>query len=329
MTRPTGGGEVQRRPEAADLLDPSTQLGGSPTDQKAGWKFTNWPECSEASLAWVTPPQPSGAPRRRPKRSTSTDRDQDVAPIGAMRMTRDGELYRDESWTMRGDLDAVEDQWEADRQAAKWKQSNGRAVTKSRRYFVANRLRFMWVLTFAVEHRDRGEVMGLVSEFARRLRSALDGRAFPYWYSPELHLGGHGWHVNFFIPMYVQHPVVEALWGFGFVWVTDYATARRAARGEPLGMCSSPREGWRRAARYGCKYSQKDWSPEHVGATNHRYEVAQGFAPKKASQWVTGPGEADRLAEALVPQEDRRHLSVWDSNDAPDWDRPPVKTWQW
>ena len=50
-------------------------------------------------------------------------------------------------------------------------------------------------------------------------------------------------------------------------------------KGEPLGLCREPRDGWRRAASYGCKYCQKDWSPEHVGRASHRYEVAQHFAP--------------------------------------------------
>jgi hypothetical protein len=210
-----------------------------------------------------------------------------------------------------------------------WQIANGRAGTRSRRYFVVNKLRYMWVLTFAAERRQRREVMVQMSEFARRLRTLHNGQSFPYWYSPELHPGGHGWHVNFFIPFRVPHHVFAALWGHGFVWVTDFASSMKGPKGEPLGLSRTPREGLRRAAHYGCKYSQKDWSPEHVGPQNHRYEVAQGFAPKKESGWVRDPTHAEELVKLLVPAEDQRLMQHWDSNDVADWTRPPIKTWRW
>lgn len=168
-----------------------------------------------------------------------------------------------------------------------WQIANGRAASKSRRFFVANGLRYMWVLTFAESRHDRGQVMKLVSEFARSLRAVHGGKRFPYWYSPELHPGGHGWHVNLFIPFRIPHDTMNAAWGHGFVWVTDFASAQRGPHGEPLGLCRTPRDGMRRAAQYGCKYSQKDWSPEHVGPRNHRYEIAQGFKPAVTTRWLT------------------------------------------
>ena len=210
-----------------------------------------------------------------------------------------------------------------------WQLANGRAATRSRRYFVLNQLRYMWVLTFANSNHDRRLVMAQVSAFARRLRTLHDGRSFPYWYSPELHPGGHGWHVNFFIASRVPHAKFESEWGHGFVWVTDFASAMKGPNGEPLGLCRTPRDGLRRAAHYGCKYSQKDWSPEHVGAQNHRYEVGQGFAPKHQSRWVVNPKEAEQLVELLVPVDDRRFIQRWDSNDMAEWTRPPIRTWRW
>ena len=210
-----------------------------------------------------------------------------------------------------------------------WQIANGRAASRSRRYFVVNRLRYMWVLTFAADQRDRREVTTHVSEFARRLRTLQNGETFPYWYSPELHPGGHGWHVNFFIPFRVPHEIFASTWGHGFVWVTDFAASHCGPKGEPLGLCRTPREGLRRAAHYGCKYSQKDWSPEHVGPQNHRYEVAQGFAAKPISQWVAHPNEAEELVMSHVPDVEKRFIHRWDSNDVPDWLRPPIKTWRW
>jgi hypothetical protein len=113
----------------------------------------------------------------------------------------------------------------------------------------------MWVLTFADSRTDRREVMAEVAEFARQLRIVNGGEKHPYWYSPELHPEGHGWHVNFFIPFRVQHAEIADLWGHGFVWVTDLTTSMKGPKGEPLGLCRTPREGLRRAANYGCKYA--------------------------------------------------------------------------
>jgi hypothetical protein len=115
--------------------------------------------------------------------------------------------------------------------ALHWQIANGRAGTKSRRYFVVNQLRYMWVLTYPGEGQyDRSTVMSEVSEFARRLRIVRNGENFPYWYSPELHPGGHGWHVNFFIPFRIAHSQIEGLWDRGWVWVVDYGTAYTAQR---------------------------------------------------------------------------------------------------
>jgi hypothetical protein len=209
-----------------------------------------------------------------------------------------------------------------------WRISNGRAAAKSRRYFVRNRLRYMWVLTFAESQLDRRRVMSLVSEFARRLRGDL-GERFAYWYSPELHPGGHGWHVNFFIPVRVAHERLTDLWGHGFVWVTDFASSHRGPKGEPLGLCRTPREGWRRAAQYGCKYSQKDWSPEHVGRLNHRYELAQGFRPEVQKLMVQNRDQAESLVAELCAQTGPSRVSRWDSSEVPDWARPPARIWKW
>jgi hypothetical protein len=331
----------QAAPAAAGgrSLDLSTQLGELDPDceQDSGWRFTAWPECAEASLVWLTPPSGLRMPRawKREARERRPAAEPVSASPGALRMTRRGDVYLDERWTMYDPamanvaLDAVRETVAAEQAALRWKQANGRAATKSRRYFVRNKLRYMWVLTFSAGQFERRHVMREVSEFARRLRSFLGGAAIAYWYSPELHPGGHGWHVNFFIAERVEHRLLEQVWGSGFVWVTDFAKSPRGPRGEPLGLCRSPREGWRRAAHYGCKYAQKDWSPEHIGPGNHRYEVAQGFAPTKVSQWVADLAEAEQLVASLVPSDGWGHMSVWDSNDSEDWTRPPVRTWRW
>lgn len=296
-------------------LDQSTQLGDSSgaSGPASGWTFTNWPECAEASLAWISP----GGSLPKP------------GFLGELRNERLAERGSPEHWREPDHFERARQELEAEREAMTWARANGRAASKSRRYFVRNSLRYMWVLTFACEQFERRQVMEQVSDFARRLREALGAAPLPYWYSPELHPGGHGWHVNFFVSNRIAHELAASVWGHGFVWVTDFAVSPAGPKGEPLGLCRSPREGWRRAAGYGCKYAQKDWSPEHVGQANHRYEVAQGFAPVRRSQWVSCTAEAEGLVLKLVPPEATAQLRVWDSGDSPDWNRPPVRTWRW
>jgi len=159
----------------------------------------------------------------------------------------------------------------------------------------------MWVLTFRSPPSERSDVMALVAEFARRVRNDL-GASLPYWYSPELHPGGHGWHVNLFVPGRLEHARVAELWGHGFVWVLDFERSPVGPKGEPLGLCRTPREGWRRAAQYGCKYAQKDWERGAIGPRNHRYEIAQGFSPVPERCWLNHDTEAWELIAELVPE---------------------------
>ena len=74
--------------------------------------------------------------------------------------------------------------------------------------------------------------MALVAEFARRLRIDL-GTSVAYWYSPELHPGGHGWHVNLFIAGRLDHARVGELWGHGFVGPLTLNSHRPALRASP------------------------------------------------------------------------------------------------
>ena len=258
------GVATPRPAQPATSLDRSTQLGVHPISERvAGWRFTNWPECAEASLVWSSP-----GTSLRWRSLVGQFRSEQL--VGGAPLLSSAEVDR---------LVSARELLEAERVAKTWERANGRAAARSRRYFVRNRLRYMWVLTFAIARRDRREVMHEVSEFARRLRVAVGGPGLPYWYAPELHPGGHGWHVNFFVARWIKVELVGDVWGWGFPWATDFAKSPTGPKGEPLGLCRTPREGWRRAARYGCKYAQKDWSSEHVGPSHHRYEVAQGFAP--------------------------------------------------
>ena len=297
------------------LLDIRTHFGKeeSSNDPTRGWRFSHWPECSEATLVWVGP--------RYFRKLDPHEEPSKLIGSGYKRPADDSKRTRSSSGPR-----AVVSPEEAN---LRWRIANGRARSRSRRYFVRNELRYMWVLTFADSVNSRNEVMARVSEFARRLRGDLVADSFPYWYSPELHPKGHGWHVNFFVPMYLTHARVESLWGHGFVWVTDFARSSSAPKGEPLGLCRTPRDGWRRAAQYGCKYAQKDWNQELIGPGVNRYAVAKGFKPLVNKRWLHHLEDGWSAVAELVPWEEWRHLDTWSSNDEPAWDRPPITTFRW
>ena len=205
-------------------LDQRAQLVDDPVrhGRKRGWRFTFWLGCSEASLVWVEP-------RREPTRD-GLGQEGRLGESGSSG-SFDHPLYRplSKNEIERRRLNA----------GLNWKVANSRARVRSRRYFVFNRLRYMWVLTFADPPAERTAVMARVAEFARRLRNDLD-TSVPYWYSPELHPGGHGWHVNLFVPLRLEHARVAELWGHGFVWVTDFERSPSGPRGEPPGLCRTP-----------------------------------------------------------------------------------------
>lgn len=294
-------------------LDQRAQLVGDPmhVGRTRGWRFTYWQDCCEASVVWVEP-------KRQPSES-GQDREGRRVESGLL-VPVDRPLYRPMS-----EFEIEQRQHDADQN---WKSANSRASSRSRRYFVLNRLRYMWVLTFRDPPALRSEVMALVAECARRLRSEL-GTSLPYWYSPELHPGGHGWHVNLFVSRRLDHARIEQLWGHGFVWVTDFERSPVGPKGEPLGLCRTSREGWRRASQYGCKYAQKDWEQGVIGPRNHRYEIAQGFAPVPKRQWLDSDTEAWNLVAELVPEGEWVNLEVWESNNDEQWERPPVATFRW
>lgn len=213
---------------------------------------------------------------------------------------------------------------EDERQAKCHERATKRAKGSARRYMVANWLRYMWVLTFPMPGlhgaEGRAECMREVAAFAERLRVEFGRQA--YWYSPELHPGGHGWHVNFFIGRRIKHHHVERLWGHGHVWVKDWVKDSRV-KGLPVPLIVAVRLG----AIYGCKYASKDWSAEVLVDGAHRYEVAQGFQPDEHTERLATLAEAMAFAHACfgghLPDE------TWSSDQSEDWDAPPVYCLRW
>lgn len=194
-----------------------------------------------------------------------------------------------------------------------WRRANARARARSRRYMVHNRLRYMWVLTMAGEglHGPEGRrvMMARMATFIRRLRAEVG--PLPYWYSPELHPGGHGWHCNLFLPDRVRHADVERLWAGGYVWVSDWAEHKRDQGRTFI-------EAIRAGASYGSKYASKDWDAVQLAGRAHRYERAEGYDPPVVEVECWTLDQAQRLAVGHlgIPS------AIWRSDDEDDWDGP-------
>ena len=280
---------------------PSVAAGGRSLDLrtelplKGHWLARAWPQAGEASLCYIATGATGGE---------------------ANWFLADG--FEDQE----DDVEALE-ALEVERRARNHERATRRAAGSSRRFMVANRLRYMWVLTFeeGLHGVDgRAECMRRVAAFAERL-TAKYGR-IPYWYSPELHPGGHGWHVNFFVGRRLPHGVVEGLWGQGFVWVKDWLKdSRIASFGLPLVVAI------RLGALYGCKYASKDWSEEVLSGGAHRYEVAQGFQPDEHVERLATLAEAMAFVVAMFGGHTAEHS--WCSFDSPSWDGPAVYCLSW
>lgn len=213
---------------------------------------------------------------------------------------------------------------EEERDLANWERANRRAAAKLRRYMVSNLLVYMWVLTLSEGRHGpdgRREVMRLCGEFARHVRDELGVEV--YAYSPELHPGGHGWHVNFFVGKYLPHAEVAKLWGHGHVWVSDW---RRKVRKRPG---QSPTQLAKNAAlhgaRYAAKYAEKDWSRDVLETGVHRFERSEGGDP------VLVEAEATTMVEvlrAVMVKVDGPAEFVW-SDDVDDYHGPPWVFVRW
>ncbi len=145
-----------------------------------------------------------------------------------------------------------------------------RAKSRLRRYCVANRLRYMWVLTFApdaegLQEFDLRRAKRATAFWVKRALRAELGYRGAYAIGWERHRSG-AWHVNVVIGERVEYEDVGRTWGHGNVWVSRFSSRQ----GE------SARDAARRAAAYVAKYVSKEF--ETVGEEGiHRYEVAQGF----------------------------------------------------
>ena len=145
-----------------------------------------------------------------------------------------------------------------------------RARTHVRRYCAANRLNRLATLTYRGQGcneplRFRSDV----GRFFRRLRQGIGGTAFPYLWTGEWHKTGHGLHAHFAVGRFVPRTKIEDAWPHGFVHIKLLGD---------LSYAATSLDQARKAARYLSKYVGKSFAEPVQGL--HRYEVAQGFAPR-------------------------------------------------
>lgn len=191
-----------------------------------------------------------------------------------------------------------------------------RARTKVRRYCASNRLNRLGTLTYAGEGcHDPAQVRRDAGMFFRRLREGLGGEGLPYVWVPEWHPGGHGLHLHFAVGRFVPRRLIEESWGRGFVHIKLIGDL-------PVG--SGSLEESRIAGRYVGKYVTKDAARSLGGL--HRYEVAQGFQPRRVTFRARTGLEA---LQAMSEQMSAAPEYVWWSSEQEDWQGPPAVWASW
>lgn len=191
-----------------------------------------------------------------------------------------------------------------------------RARGKVRRYCAANRLNRLGTLTYSGSGcHDPVALRQDVAGFFRRLKGSL-GETFAYLWVPEWHKAGHGLHVHFAVGRFVGVRVIDSAWGHGFVHIKLLGDL-------PTGSGSLGEA--RLASRYLSKYVGKDLGVGEAAGL-HRYEVAEGFQPRRIS--LDGPTSDAVLgwAESVM---DGPPGYLWRSRDQADWTGPPAVWASW
>ncbi len=193
--------------------------------------------------------------------------------------------------------------------------NDGRARGKIRRYGAANRLNRLGTLTYRGQGcHDPFVVRDHLAEFFRDLRQAVGGKRFPYLWTDELHPGGHGLHAHFTVGRFIPRKALERSWPHGFVHIKLIGDL-------PTG--SGALEESRRAAYYLAKYAGKHAEGRPGGL--HRYEVGQGFQPRKIRLTRRSEVEVIAAAAELMGSAPK----VWRSSEKKDWAGPPALRLTW
>ncbi len=186
-----------------------------------------------------------------------------------------------------------------------------RARGRLRRYCADNRLNRLGTLTygppFCLDPRQARADAGV---FFRQLRSEF-GAPFPYVWVPVWHADKERLHLHFAVGQFIHRSLIEKAWGHGFVHIKLLSDL-------PVG--SGKREEGRKAAAYLSKYVSKSFEAPTLKGL-HRFDVAQGFQPKKVTAY--GLTKQDALAQASLLHDGHQPGHVWSSYEAEFWSAPP------
>ena len=192
-----------------------------------------------------------------------------------------------------------------------------RARSKVRRYCTANKLNRLGTLTYAGEGvHDQQQFRQDIGAFFKELKKET-GEIFPYIWVPEWHPGGHGLHAHFAVNRFIKQSLIAGVWNKGFVHIKLLSDL-------PVG--SGAIEEARLAASYLGKYVSKTFQDEKRIKGMHRYDIAQGFNPKK--QVIYGATKHQIVQEAIDAMGGTPR-AIWDSNDQDDWGAAPAFWMAW
>lgn len=188
-----------------------------------------------------------------------------------------------------------------------------RARTAARRYIVANRCDKMITFTYAQACHDRDQFVADMHAFWLALRAALGGKPFPYLWVPEWHKS-HGLHAHAAVSQYIPFALILSLWGRGRVRIERMAGA---PAGRSAGVVA---ERARICARYLAKYIGKAFDDERRVLGRHRYDIGQGFRPKRIVFTAdTRDGALAQACDYMGSRADTLWFSPEDANYAAMW----------
>ncbi|MGE0880960.1 MAG: hypothetical protein AB7L13_08160 [Acidimicrobiia bacterium] len=260
------------------------------------WVLVVYPDAGEAGGSWQVPRKR----RKRTEKPSSEHEEEPEDPWEELQRPTEGMAEPLGAWQSRSALEAAR-----------------RARAQVRRYCASNRLNRLGTLTYAGEGcRDMVVVREHIGEFFRVLRDSLGGDAFPYLWTTEWHKT-HGLHVHFAVGQYIPRRLISETWGHGFVHIKLLGDL-------PVGTGKLGEA--RRAAGYLSKYVGKNIDDARRIQGLHRYDVAQGFAPRKerfhGRQWSD-------VVDQAVERMGAGPVRMWRSDDEPGWDGPPAGWLQW
>ena len=190
-----------------------------------------------------------------------------------------------------------------------------RARTMIRRMCREFNLCRMWTLTYAGEGcHDRDQLVRDMEEWAREMKRRLPRLI---WLAvPELHPGGHGWHVHAAVSEYVHFSAFNVTWPHG---------RTESPRG-PDGKKLAGRVDANVTAAYLSKYVAKSLGEGRTHLGQHRY-----FRPKGVQVSVE---DIDAGAGVILAYDEARRVVLayfggapsyeWTSDDDDQWEAPPV-----